>query len=276
MMKNRPRLLMCDIDGTLVEKGGTPQGKTRRILEIFHDEGILLGLASGRPVDQRTINRFRTWGFDFDPDIVIGVNGCEVWELKDKVRRKYNYLPKEMTRKILDYMWPLDINVCAFEDGYDRVLARRKDAMIEESKDRNRSNIVFCDKERFCLNDIPKLEFHYVEDKFEDVISDLLEKHKDEGYVWTKSYDGTLEFMLPGVDKGLAMEKFCRERGIPLEEVIACGDMDNDITMLQKAGTGICLLNGSEKTKEAADYVTEKDVSHDGLGEFLFEYLGIE
>ena len=40
---------------------------------------------------------------------------------------------------------------------------------------------------------------------------------------------------------------------------------------LEKAGTGICLANGSEKTKKAADYVTEKDVVHDGLGEFLLK-----
>ena len=52
-------------------------------------------------------------------------------------------------------------------------------------------------------------------------------------------------------------------------DVIACGDMDNDIAMLQAAGTGICLANGSEATKKAADFVTEKDVCHDGLGEYL-------
>ena len=267
---------MCDIDGTLVEKGGTPAGKTRKILEILHDEGVLLGLASGRPVDQRTINRFRVWGYDFDPDIVIGVNGCEVWDYKDKVKHKYNYLPKEMTEKILDYMWPLDVNVCVFEDGYNRVLARRKDWMIEESMNRNKSNVIFCDKERFCLNDIPKLEFHYEEDKYEDLISELLEKHKDEGYVWIKSFNGTLEFMRPGINKGIAMERFCKERDIPLKDVIACGDMDNDLVMLEKAGVGICLANGSDSTKKAADYITDKDVAHDGLGEFLFEYLGIE
>jgi Cof subfamily protein (haloacid dehalogenase superfamily) len=276
MIMKRPELLMCDIDGTLVEKGGVPEGKTRKILQILHDEGVMLGLASGRPVDQRTIGRFRNWGYDFDPDIVIGVNGCEIWDKISKQKRKFNYLPKEMTRKILDYMWDLDINVCVFEDGYNKVLARRKDWMIEESMNRNKSNVIFADKERFCENDIPKLEFHYNEEEYEDIINELLSHHKDEGYVWIKSFYGTLEFMKPGIDKGIALEMICKELSIPLKEVIACGDMDNDIAMLKKAGVGICLANGSKLTKEAADFVTENDVYHDGLGEFLFEYLDIE
>ncbi len=267
------RLLICDIDGTLVEKGGVPTGKTARILRILHDKGVLLGLASGRPVDQRTIGRFAAWGFDFDPDIVIGVNGCEVWDRFSKKKRKNNYLPKEEARKILDFMWPLDVNVCVFENGYDKVLARRYDWMIEESMNRNKSNVEFVDKDRFCVNDIPKLEFHYDEDKYEKQIMDLVKKHPSENYVWIKSFTGTLEFMKPGIDKGIALKMICRELGIPLESVIACGDMDNDIPMLKAAGIGICLANGSDATKDAADYVTKNDVNHDGLGEFLFEYL---
>ena len=272
-MKRDIRLLICDIDGTLVEKGGTPIGKTAESLQILHDEGVLLGLASGRPVDKRTIGKFAAWGFDFDPDIVIGVNGCEVWDRFSKKKRKYNYLPKEETAKILDFMWPLDVNVCVFEDGYDKVLARRYDWMIEESMNRNKSNVEFVAKERFCVNDIPKLEFHYEEDRYEKQIMDLIAEHPSENYVWTKSYTGTLEFMKPGIDKGVALKMICAELDVPLDLVVACGDMDNDIPMLKEAGTGICLANGSDSTKAAADYVTKNDVSHDGLGAFLFEYL---
>ena len=138
---------------------------------------------------------------------------------------------------------------------------------------RNKSNVEFVAKERFCVNDIPKLEFHYEEDRYEKQIMDLIAEHPCENYVWTKSYTGTLEFMKPGIDKGVALKTICAELDVPLELVVACGDMDNDIPMLKEAGTGICLANGSDSTKAAADYVTKNDVSHDGLGEFLFEYL---
>ena len=270
-MKKKIRLLMCDIDGTLVTKGGQPGEKTAEALRRFHEEGVLLGLASGRPVDKRTIGKFREWHFDFDPDIVIGVNGCEVWDRFSNIKHKYDYLPKEETRKILDFMWPLGVNACVFEDGYDHVLARKRDWMVEESMNRNRSNVEFVDKERFCLNDDPKIEFHYEEDKYEEKIQELIKAHPSDKYTCIKSFTGTMEFMKPGVSKGVALQRICKELKIPLEEVVACGDMDNDIAMLEAAGTGICLANGSDETKKAADHVTEKGVTEDGLGEFLLK-----
>ena len=270
-MNKETKLLICDIDGTLCEKGRDPLPLTKRALEVFHEKGVLLGLGTGRPVDRRTIGRFRKWGFDFDPDLVIGVNGCEIWYGSTGIKERYMLLEKEEVRKILDFMWDLDLNVVVFEDGYDKVLARRKDWMIEESMNRNRSNVEFVDKERFCQNDVCKLEFHY-DEKYEKQIMELIAEHPSDHYVYTKSFTGTLEFMKPGVDKGVALEIACRKLGIPLEDVVACGDMDNDIPMLIKAGSGICLANGSENTKKAADYITENDVAHDGLGEFLFQH----
>ncbi len=44
--------------------------------------------------------------------------------------------------------------------------------------------------------------------------------------------------------------------GINREEVIACGDGYNDITMLQFAGLGVAMENATEQTKKAADYIT--------------------
>ena len=71
-MINKPKLLICDIDGTLTVKGGQPGPKTFEALRRFHEEGVMIGLASGRPVDHRTIGKIKEWGYDFDPDIVIG------------------------------------------------------------------------------------------------------------------------------------------------------------------------------------------------------------
>ena len=272
MIKNRTiKLLICDIDGTLAIKGGDLMPLTRKALEEFHARGTLLGLGTGRPVDKRTIGKFKDWGLDFDPDLVIGLNGCEIWYRKDNRKERYMLLEKEEVRKILDFMWDLDVNVSVFEDGYDKVLARRKDWMIEESMNRNRSNVEFVGKERFCQNDVCKLEFHY-DEKIEDQIFERIAQHPTDRYVFTKTFTGTLEFMKPGVDKGVALEIACKEFGISLEETIACGDMDNDIPMLQKAGIGICLANGSDNTKKAADYVTEHDVYHDGLGDFFYRH----
>ena len=268
-MRKDIRLLICDIDGTITEKGGKPMKRTEEALRRFHEAGVLVGLASGRPVDKRTIGKFKDWGYDFDPDIVIGINGCEVWDKFSKTKHKYDYLPKEDVKDILEYMWPLDVNAVVYEDGYDMVLAKRNDHIIEASVKRNEAHVEFCDKERFCKYDVPKIEFRYIEEEMEDIVMSTARKHKSDRYIYLKSFYGTLEYMKPGIDKGVALKRICKELDIPLDEVVACGDMDNDIAMLQAAGTGICLANGSEATKKAADFVTEKDVCHDGLGEYL-------
>lgn len=49
--------------------------------------------------------------------------------------------------------------------------------------------------------------------------------------------------------KGNALELYARNQGIDPADILAFGDMDNDISMLQAAGRGICLKNGSAPQK---------------------------
>ena len=54
-----------------------------------------------------------------------------------------------------------------------------------------------------------------------------------------------------------------------LEEVIAFGDTSNDNEMLKVAGTGVCMLNGSDDTKACADIITEKTCLEDGWADYM-------
>ncbi len=65
-----------------------------------------------------------------------------------------------------------------------------------------------------------------------------------------------LEILPPKIDKAYALQKLIQKLGINREEVIACGDGYNDITMLQFAGLGVAMENATEQTKKAADYIT--------------------
>jgi hydroxymethylpyrimidine pyrophosphatase-like HAD family hydrolase len=79
----------------------------------------------------------------------------------------------------------------------------------------------------------------------------------------------TIEFQDKRVNKGLALENYAKEVNIPLDEIIAFGDLDNDIGLLEKAGWGVCLVNGSDATKAVAQDITEYDVWNDGVGRYL-------
>ena len=52
--------------------------------------------------------------------------------------------------------------------------------------------------------------------------------------------------------------------GAPMKNSIAVGDSGNDLEMIKAAGVGVCMGNGSDDVKAAADLVTT-DVNDDGI-----------
>ncbi len=269
---NEIKLVVCDIDGTITEKGEDPQPITLKALERFHDEGILLGLASGRPVDGRLIGKFRDWGLDLEPDIVIGFNGNQFWTRFDRKTEEIETLKKKEIDDLLSYLWDLDVNVITYKNGYDCVLAKRMDWLLEASQKRNKSYVQLTDKETIRNTETCKLEIRY-DEAHEEELMKIVNAHVSPLYTHVKTFTGTLEFMKPGIDKGRAVRVICERLQIPLSKVVACGDMDNDTEMIRTAGIGICMRNGCKASKEAADYVTEEDVSHDGLGKLFYQHL---
>lgn len=81
-----------------------------------------------------------------------------------------------------------------------------------------------------------------------------------------------LEFFNKKVSKAIVLEKACEKYGIPSERVIAVGDAENDICMLEFAGLGVAMANANDKTKKAADAVTAHTNDEDGVAELIEKY----
>ena len=67
-----------------------------------------------------------------------------------------------------------------------------------------------------------------------------------------------------GFSKGSGIRKVCELFGIPISDTIAFGDSVNDLDMLETAGIGVAMGNGTDAAKQAADYVTT-DMFDDGI-----------
>ena len=78
-----------------------------------------------------------------------------------------------------------------------------------------------------------------------------------------------LELIPKESGKGEAMIWLCNHLNIPVENAIAAGDGDNDISMIKAAGLGIAMINAPDTVKAAADVITTFDNDHDGLAEFI-------
>jgi HAD superfamily hydrolase (TIGR01484 family) len=73
---------------------------------------------------------------------------------------------------------------------------------------------------------------------------------------YSSSDDALLEISAAGVSKASALAALCAARGIAAEEVIAFGDMPNDLPMLAWAGHGVAVANAHPEVIAAADEVT--------------------
>ncbi|MFT3945278.1 MAG: HAD family hydrolase [Ancrocorticia sp.] len=83
----------------------------------------------------------------------------------------------------------------------------------------------------------------------------------------------TGELTALGMNKSVGLKKMADHLGFALEDTIALGDSSNDIEMLQAAGIGVAMGNGTAGAKAAADWVTSS-IDDDGLAR-AFEKLSL-
>ena len=85
--------------------------------------------------------------------------------------------------------------------------------------------------------------------------------------------DATLgELMAPGLSKGLALATLAQHLGVAREHVMAIGDQDNDLPMLQWAGLGLAMGNAPNSVQRIADAVIPS-VEEDGVAWAIREYI---
>lgn len=78
-----------------------------------------------------------------------------------------------------------------------------------------------------------------------------------------------------GKNKGLSMLDLAKEYNIKQENICAFGDNGNDLQMLELAGLGIAMGNGSVECKQAADYITDH-ISDEGIYNALVHFRFID
>ncbi|MCC6892460.1 MAG: HAD family phosphatase [Anaerolineae bacterium] len=81
-----------------------------------------------------------------------------------------------------------------------------------------------------------------------------------------------LELLPTGASKGSALKVLLKEMGIPASQVMALGDGENDVEMLELAGIGVAMGNASDHVKSIAN-VTTKTNDEDGVAEAVEKYV---
>lgn len=82
----------------------------------------------------------------------------------------------------------------------------------------------------------------------------------------------TLDLVPTGVSKATGIEVIMRTLGVEASEVMACGDSDNDLSMLRLAGTSVVTANGQEEAKALATYLAPS-CDEDGVARAIEELV---
>jgi len=104
-------------------------------------------------------------------------------------------------------------------------------------------------------------------------LQNLFRAYLDDDVTLFTSKPYFLEVLPARIDKGTALSKVSELLGIKREEVLAVGDSMNDEAMIRWAGVGVAMVNGDERIKAVADYVTERTNDDDGIAEVIEKYV---
>ena len=267
------KLIVFDIDGTLVDDDKVLSERTKGVLCALKCQGVRLGLASGRQVKQYR-KQVKAWGLDFEFDLYIGLNGAEMLDTQDEEYRSFYKLKISEVKEIMEVMKPY-VRHRYYKHGdmirYDDDTVAFKVRELEDC-------FPFDDLEELGITEIGKLLYRYKLDevqKIEDfIIENINRKQKD--YHGFKTQPEYLEFSNIHTSKAIPMVYYADKYGIVKDEIMALGDTTNDNTMIQASGVGVCLKNGTQDTKDIADIVTEYTNNEEGAYHFLKSYFQIK
>jgi Cof subfamily protein (haloacid dehalogenase superfamily) len=258
------KVLALDLDGTLVGNDKEIKERDRQLVIEAQQRGVVVVLASGRPMFGMTpiaeaIRMDEFGGF------ILSFNGGKTIQFPTEEVIQEKVFPLDMLAAIYAVAKEEKMEMISYEDDY--ILTERpEDIYVYKESFLNRMPMRKVDKlTEYITFNVPKClmvgdadRLALVEQRMKQDFGHRLNIFRSEPYF--------LEIMPQGIDKGQALGKVLQHIGCSREEMIAIGDGFNDLTMVQSAGLGIAMANAQQVIKDAAQYVTltneENGVAH--------------
>ena len=254
------RLVACDLDGTLLRPDETVSDRTRAALASARDAGITVVLVSGRP--PRSIGpiaeRLGVGG------IAICANGAVVWDLDAGTMVDSSPLAAALAARLVHALReaiPGALFAVELEDGFGR------EAGWSEGVVPVAPGALEADALELISGPVSKLLVRHPTMAFAEVAERARRAVGDDAVV-TWAGLRLVEISAAGVTKAFALERLCRRLGVAATEVVAIGDMPNDLPMLDWAGTGVAVANADQAVLAAADEVIASNLD-DGVARLL-------
>jgi Cof subfamily protein (haloacid dehalogenase superfamily) len=251
-------VVASDLDGTLVTSEGAITSRTRAAIDRARDCGALLVFVTGRPPRwmSTVVEEAGASG------LAILANGALVYDLgKREVVRQHTLDVGSAGRLVQAIRDELPGVTFAVESGSG--FGHEPEYVSSwPAPDTAIATIT-----ELLRDPVAKLLVRHPEhgpDEIHDIVAGLA------GDDATVTYSGNmlLEISGAGISKASTLEALCLDAGVSSQEVIAFGDMPNDIPMLAWAGRGVAVANAHPRVLEVADEVTASN-DDDGVARVL-------
>ncbi len=263
------KLIVFDIDGTLVGKDYTLDPFTKEVLFRLREDGFPFTLATGKNLPST-----KPLADELEIELpLILTNGGMLQTRHEEMLSKIT-LPLGVTRQVIE--------ICEVR-GKDLVIYIDNGIYIKAMNEN-----IFPVYSNVITGLFEIGEWDAITGKLADankclvVDSFVRENLIEMGKIFEKALKGRVdilhtstslvEVMPKGVTKVTGIRKLAVSMGILMDEIMAFGDFNNDAEMLAAVGLGIAVKNASPRAKEAADLVIGSVEEH-GPAEFLKELL---
>jgi Cof subfamily protein (haloacid dehalogenase superfamily) len=263
------RLIASDMDGTLLRADKTISAYTRKILDQVRERGITFVLATGRH-PHSMCPLARELGMS---GLAICCNGAVVFDLdRDTVVQHTSIAPavalnvvERLRAAMPGIAFACEVENMAFgcEPGY---AALRN---IPSGQGNWQAEI----GELCALPILKLLVLHPILTSLD--MLEIAAEAAGDAVICTRSDLPFIEISAAGVDKGTALAQLCATQGIAAEEVVAFGDMPNDLAMLAWADCGVAVANADPLVIAAADAVTCSN-DEDGVARKIAAMLDLD
>jgi Cof subfamily protein (haloacid dehalogenase superfamily) len=260
------RLVACDLDGTIVRPDGSVTARTATALDACEREGIRVVFVTGRPPRWMApiADATRHHG------IAVCANGAVVYDLAAERVVRIRAIPVDTVRdvaRIVRQAVPGGAFALETMDGFRREPGYRPRLAVHDVPVGQLDELLA--DEPVVVKLLYRVESGVADDMLAAARAAL------EGIaepVHSDAASGMLEIAAAGVSKASTLADLAAEDGIGPQDVVAFGDMPNDVPMLLWAGTGYAMAGGHPEAVAAADR-TVPACEDDGVAQVLEQLL---
>jgi Cof subfamily protein (haloacid dehalogenase superfamily) len=229
------KLVATDLDGTLLHTDGTVTDRTRAALTAVEDLGVTVVFVTGRPIRWMA----ELWHHVGDHGLAVCSNGGIVYDVPARAVRSARPIPVEVGLQVAGLMREA---IPGTTFALEKTTGFGKEPTF---------------RERYPLP--PDIEVGPLDELFDDLTVKLLARHEERepeefwteverlvGHLVTTTWSSTgalVEISAAHVTKASTLALLCEELGVSADEVVAFGDMPNDLAMLKWAGTSYAMAN---------------------------------